>query len=344
MQPTTLTLQRGHAGDAKDIAELSSVVNGYYHDFVPDPELEDGDDYLLRLSQGTIEDFSPVFAVYGGRKATRTTSSSLSLFATGSSILATSTRSAAATTFYVAGAPLAGSAQTTSSTFNPVKIIVPTPTSSFDAPRQEDRHLTINDKFALGFGIPIILIVLSTLGYWRAIKYFLHRKVTGGAKLPVYGPDDNARAASNFRPRGSWSSRPGSLWGAASRRGSVAPPIVQIAFSDSTELCTGPKITRTTDDARPSQGPLRVPSTLRQEWRDPLTKLTNSLKMSAPNQGRQSPEPETQTDAQTGQQAQPNDQKADTEKSSDPKETLKGLESNPEHILAKSAKEKTSKQ
>ncbi|RDI88846.1 hypothetical protein Vi05172_g1522 [Venturia inaequalis] len=66
--------------------------------------------------------------------------------------------------------------------------------------------------------------------------------------------------------------------------------------------------------------------------------------MSAPNQGRQSPEPETQTDAQTGQQAQPNDQKANTEKSSDPKETLKGLESNPEHILAKSAEEKTSKQ
>lgn len=65
--------------------------------------------------------------------------------------------------------------------------------------------------------------------------------------------------------------------------------------------------------------------------------------MSAPNQGRQSPEPETQTDSQKGQQAQPNDQKADTSKASDPKETLKGLESNPEHILAKSAEEKTSK-
>jgi hypothetical protein len=65
--------------------------------------------------------------------------------------------------------------------------------------------------------------------------------------------------------------------------------------------------------------------------------------MSAPNQGRQSPEPETQSDSQKGTQANPNDQSVDTGKSQDPKETLKNLESNPEHILAKSAEEKTSK-
>jgi hypothetical protein len=65
--------------------------------------------------------------------------------------------------------------------------------------------------------------------------------------------------------------------------------------------------------------------------------------MSAPNQGRQSPEPETQTDSQQGAQAKPNDQNVDTSKSQDPKETLNNLESNPEHILAKAAEEKTSK-
>lgn len=127
--------------------------------------------------------------------------------------------------------------------------------------------MTINDKFALGFGIPIILIVLSTLGYWRATKYFFHRKFTGEPKLPVYGSYEDARVASNPSFRGSWSSRPASLWGAASRRGSVAPPPVQGDFSNSTELLTAPKIIHTDADARLSQGSLRAPSALRQEWR-----------------------------------------------------------------------------
>lgn len=58
-------------------------------------------------------------------------------------------------------------------------------------------------------------------------------------------------------------------------------------------------------------------------------------------QGRQSPEPKEQTGSQQQDpQAKP-DQGAT--KGSDNKETLKGLESNPEHILQKSAEEKTSK-
>jgi len=64
--------------------------------------------------------------------------------------------------------------------------------------------------------------------------------------------------------------------------------------------------------------------------------------MSAPNQGRQSPEPERQSGIQQQDpQANPNDQGAT--KQHDPAETLKGLSSNPEHVLAKSAEEKTSK-
>lgn len=248
---------------------MAVVANSYSYDFFPGPELEDGDDYLLRLSQGTIEDFSSLFAVYGGRKAAAASLLTSSLSAAEASTLATSTLPAmtsAATISHAAEAPSAVSGHTTSSSSNTVKILVPFPTSSFDAPREEDTHMTINDKFALGFGIPIILIVLSTLGYWRATKYFLHRLVTGEPKLPVYGSYEDARAASNPEFRGSWSSRPASLWGAFSRRGSVAPPTAQGEFSDSTEMLTAPKIIHTNADARLSQGSLRAPSALRQEW------------------------------------------------------------------------------
>jgi hypothetical protein len=58
-------------------------------------------------------------------------------------------------------------------------------------------------------------------------------------------------------------------------------------------------------------------------------------------QGRQSPEPEQQTGAQQQDpQAKPDQ---GVEQGSDNVETLKNLESNPEHILAKHAEETTSK-
>lgn len=65
--------------------------------------------------------------------------------------------------------------------------------------------------------------------------------------------------------------------------------------------------------------------------------------MSAPQQGRQSPEPERQSDAQQGQQAQPNAQGGENktqEKSNDQKG---GLPSNPTHILAEHSEQTTSK-
>ena len=68
--------------------------------------------------------------------------------------------------------------------------------------------------------------------------------------------------------------------------------------------------------------------------------------MSAPNAGRQSPEPERQSDAQAGQTTgNVNDQGGapakGAEKSSD--DTKSGLSSNPTHPLAKHAEETTSK-
>lgn len=68
--------------------------------------------------------------------------------------------------------------------------------------------------------------------------------------------------------------------------------------------------------------------------------------MSAPQQGRQSPEPETQTDAQ--QQAhpgQPGSGKIDNSKGKNEgkDDQTSGLSSNPEHPLQKNAEESTSK-
>lgn len=68
--------------------------------------------------------------------------------------------------------------------------------------------------------------------------------------------------------------------------------------------------------------------------------------MSAPNAGRQSPEPEKQSDAQAGQTTgNVNDQGAGPKQGAQQasSETKSGLSSNPEHPLAKHAEETTSK-
>ncbi|KIW08353.1 uncharacterized protein PV09_01269 [Verruconis gallopava] len=64
--------------------------------------------------------------------------------------------------------------------------------------------------------------------------------------------------------------------------------------------------------------------------------------MSAPNQGRQSPDPERQTGAQ--QQDPPASGQFGKQSDDNNKEILEGLKSNPEHPLEKFAEEKTSKQ
>ncbi|KAF2712088.1 hypothetical protein K504DRAFT_464174 [Pleomassaria siparia CBS 279.74] len=69
--------------------------------------------------------------------------------------------------------------------------------------------------------------------------------------------------------------------------------------------------------------------------------------MSAPNPGRQSPEPENQTEGQSGTVASnPNEQggaPTDSSAKEASNEQKSKLPSNPEHILAASAEEKTSK-
>ncbi|KPI42706.1 uncharacterized protein AB675_2202 [Cyphellophora attinorum] len=66
--------------------------------------------------------------------------------------------------------------------------------------------------------------------------------------------------------------------------------------------------------------------------------------MSAPNAGRQSPEPETQTGAQLGDHpAQPGSGKVDNskDKNEGKEDQLAGLESNPKHILEDESKTKS---
>ena len=69
--------------------------------------------------------------------------------------------------------------------------------------------------------------------------------------------------------------------------------------------------------------------------------------MSAPNAGRQSPDPENQTKAQQGTTASaPNDQgqAASNEAPADEsKDALKNLESNPKHVLQDAADAKVAK-
>ena len=64
--------------------------------------------------------------------------------------------------------------------------------------------------------------------------------------------------------------------------------------------------------------------------------------MSAPNQGRQSPDPERQTGAQQRDPPASGDSGAKT--STDNKATLDKLQSNPTHVLENEAEKKTSKQ
>lgn len=65
--------------------------------------------------------------------------------------------------------------------------------------------------------------------------------------------------------------------------------------------------------------------------------------MSAPNEGRQSPDPERQTGAQQQDPtaSNPNEQTGGPEKSNE--DQLKDLSSNPTHPLEKAAEDKTSK-
>jgi hypothetical protein len=148
-----------------------------------------------------------------------------------------------------------------------ISLVEPTPTSSFDAPTAADTHLTINDKVALGVGIPLIFIALSTLGYWRAVKFFLHRKITGEPKLPTCASEtpahDGSREASI---KSGFSSRPLSLWGAASTHLSNAPSD-RPGYGD-TELLTAPRnVHSSADISRPSSAASNFGrSNLRQEW------------------------------------------------------------------------------
>jgi hypothetical protein len=148
----------------------------------------------------------------------------------------------------------------------------PTPTSSWDAPRKEDYSLTINDKIAIGIGVPIALLVLGTIGYWRAAKFFLHRKITGEPRLPMYaaskGSTPSIVIGSGLRPDTRHDrNRVPSLWGASSGGKSVRSRDPSPHLAVEQVVVTPP----TPVDAQPFWSdtlgaPRRTPSGLRQAW------------------------------------------------------------------------------
>lgn len=147
-------------------------------------------------------------------------------------------------------------------------ILNPTPTSSWDAPREEDHSLTINDKIAIGIGVPIALLVLGTIGYWRAAKFFVHRKITGEPKLPMYqvgkGSVPTIVIGAGLRNGGSErSSRAPSLWGASSGRRTRDPSPAR--GTDSGTITMPPQIAISPLRADFLE-PGRTPSGLRQSW------------------------------------------------------------------------------
>jgi len=68
-----------------------------------------------------------------------------------------------------------------------------------------------------------------------------------------------------------------------------------------------------------------------------------STTMSAPNQGRQSPDPEHQSGAQAGATTKSGKIDESSKKDADKENQTSGLSSNPTHPLEQAAKEKTSK-
>ena len=65
--------------------------------------------------------------------------------------------------------------------------------------------------------------------------------------------------------------------------------------------------------------------------------------MSAPNQGRQSPDPERQSDAQAGATTESGKIDESSKKDTGKENQTSGLSSNPTHPLEQTAKEKTAK-
>lgn len=136
--------------------------------------------------------------------------------------------------------------------------------------KHEDNHLTKGDKIAIGIGIPVFIIALSTLGYWRAAKYFLHRKITGEPKLPVYG-SKNLKTTGDIvmiSSQSSFGGRSPSLWGASSKAGfSTAGRNMSLSSAHGdTELLTAPRSVYTpADSIRPDTSNTFRASNLR-EW------------------------------------------------------------------------------
>lgn len=251
---------------------------GDHYEWTPTTSLVEATDYVFMIAQGNdVAYSSPVSIGASPISPSGTATSEASQVATASLSKASHDPTASIPTASTS-TPKSSSSSTATATAehtssSSVVITNPTPTSSWDAPREEDHSLTINDKIAIGIGVPIALLVLGTIGWWRAAKFFLHRKITGEPRLPMYAASKGSAPSmvigSGLRPdtRRDRSAVP-SLWGASSGGKSVRsrdPSPHPVGVEQVTVTPPTPV------DAQPMWfdfplPPRRTPSGLRQAW------------------------------------------------------------------------------
>ncbi|KAF2398279.1 hypothetical protein EJ06DRAFT_523132 [Trichodelitschia bisporula] len=206
--PVTITLREGEPSNLQPVRLITTTGNGGAYSWIPDGALEPGDDYALSIEQDGYSDYTLMFGIKAAAGAMTTTSEPTSTSPTSTS----PPKAAAAVT--------TGKALPSSTALG---VPMPTPTSSFDSTLGDDAHLSTTDKIAIGVGVPLGLILLSTFGYWRLAKVFAHKQLHAGANLPLY-KHGNASTLSTPAAGAGGTSRPASLWGAQSARFSSVSP------------------------------------------------------------------------------------------------------------------------
>lgn len=246
------------------IVLLAGSISSTTYNWKPAESTENGNDYLLMIAQKDKVAYSAPIVIGDAPEPIRN-----SVAPTASAIQtneALATESSTPTTAHTPSTGLAAATSTSIDGFNP------TPTSSWDASTKEDVSLTLSDKIAIGIGVPIALLVLGTIGYWRAAKFFIHRKITGEPRLPMYGVSKGSVptivvGSGLMRQGGRQSSRATSLWGASSggRRTRDPSPLPSTGREPSLIITPPGEVALKPESSAPRRN--RASSGLRQSWK-----------------------------------------------------------------------------
>jgi hypothetical protein len=209
------------------------------------------------ITQSNDGAYSPLFSI---RRTLPQSAAALSAGSATADVNTSSTSARSTATMPSSVLPSVAAASTSS----PVEIIIPTPTSSWDASREEDHSLTINDKVAIGIGIPTALlcpwnsrilacgqILLASQDHWRTEVANLWGRKGWGTQIVVGSGLKRDPERNN-----TWSRAP-SLWGSGNAQ----------SFGETdTELLNKPSPTMAPYLRPDSAASVRSPSALRQAW------------------------------------------------------------------------------